>query len=316
MEGCVVMKERIRSIVGFYSRAGWMLLAVILPATGANSAYPFSSHPAPHISLVQSTEAVIYIKVNEIRKKHGLPELTWASDVAEVARKHSEDMAVRDYFAHVNPEGEQVYDRLEKAGIVFTVSAENLFTSNEFTEIAEESIRRWMESPGHRDNILNADVTETGVGVYKAAGDNNYYVTQEFIKRALKIIPTPSRLSSREIGTIFDIVKASIEKSEYEFDIPALKKRILEELTNRGVPASENMHIEGFIKDSQVLDLTIDIIADNGFIVDFTKDDPDNDLDLYARLVHPQGYSAAVLINEADGEVRFPLITIKQSESE
>ena len=310
------MEERIRSKVSFYSRAGWMLLAVILCAIGANSAYPFSSHAAPHISLVQSTEAVIYTKVNAIRKKHGLPELTWASDVAEVARKYSEDMAVRDYFAHVNPEGEQVHDRLEKAGIVFTVSAENLFTSNEFTEIAEESIRRWMESPGHRDNILNADVTETGVGVYKTAGDNNYYITQVFIKRALKIIPTPSQLSSREIDTIFDIVKASIEKSKYEFDYSAVKKSILKELTHIGVPARENMHIEGFIKDSQVLDLTIDIIVDDGFIVDFTKDDPDNDLDLYARLVHPQGYSAAVLINKVNGKVRFPLIKIKQSEPE
>jgi uncharacterized protein YkwD len=310
------MKKRIRFIVGFNSRAGWMLPAVILSAIGASSVYPFPAHPAPHVGLVQSTEAVIYTKVNEIRKKHGLPELTWAADVAEVARKHSKDMAVKGYFAHVNPEGEQVNTRLEKAGIVFTVSAENILKSNEFTEIADESTRRWMESPGHRDNILNADVTETGVGIYKAVEDNNYYITQVFIKRALKIIPAPSRLSLREIDTIFDIVRASIEKSEYEFNIPAVKKRILEELTHRGLPARENMHIEGFIKDSRVLDLTIDIIADNGFIVDFTKNDPDKDLDLYSRLVHPQGYSAAVLINEADGEVRFPLIKIKQSDSE
>ncbi|MBN2321212.1 MAG: hypothetical protein JXR49_19185 [Acidobacteria bacterium] len=62
--------------------------------------------------------------------------------------------------------------------------------------------------------------------------------------------------------------------------------------------------------------ITTDLIAGDGFIVKFTRDDPDSDLETYTRLVHPQGYSAAVLISEVDGEVRFPLIKIKRSESE
>ena len=306
------MKERIRAIVHCSIRVGWIVSAVFVSVVAANRQWHLFGQQ--ETGLIQSFEAAVYNKANEERVKHGLPELAWASDIAEVARRHSEDMAVKGYFAHVNQEEETVSARLEKAGVVFVVSAENLFMSNAFTEIADKSVRGWMNSPSHRDNLLNADVTDTGVGIHKAPKGRDYYITQIFIQRALKIVPSPSRLSRQEVDAVFDIIKTSIKKSRYEFHYSAVKKTILKELADIGMPVKEDVYIEGLLKDIPVLGMTIDIIAGNGFLIRFTDEDPDKDLETYSKLVHPQGYSAAVLIHEADGEIRFPLIEMKQSE--
>ena len=101
--------------------------------------------------------------------------------------------------------------RLRNAGVIFSASAENLYMSNDFTDVGDESIRQWMSSPDHRDNLLNAGYTDTGVGIYKSERDSRYYITQVFIKRALGIDPPPSRLSPGEIDAIYDIVKNSIK---------------------------------------------------------------------------------------------------------
>jgi hypothetical protein len=241
--------------------------------------------------------------------------LAWASDVAEAARQHSLDMGIKGYFAHANQEGDPVGARLKKAGIVFAVAAENLFKGIDYADMAEESVRHWMKSADHKANLFSADVTETGVGIYRSAGRNDCYITQIFIKRALKIIPSPSRLPHREVDIIFDMVKAAIDKSKYDFDYLKVKERILEKLAYVGMPVKENIHIEGYLEDSPALDLTIDIMIDNGFIVKFTDNDLDDDLAIYTRLVHAQGFSAAVLVSEVDGKVLFPLIRIGESES-
>ena len=305
------MNERIRSIVNFSIGVMWILPTVLISAAGTDESYLLPGRQDPGIGLIQSYGAAIYTMVNEERRKRDLPELAWATDIAEVARRHSEDMAVNGYFSHVNQEEETVETRLIKAGIVFTASSENLFTSNDFLEIADESVRRWMESPGHRDNLLNAHITDTGVGIYKDSEGNNYFITQVFIQRALKIVPSPSRLSRREVDTIFDMIKAVIDKSTHDYDPSSVKKRILKELTHTGIPVKENLYIEGRLKDIPVLGMTIAIIAGDGFIVNFMEGDPEAVLETYSGLVHPQGYSAAVLISEIDGEVRFPLIKIQ-----
>ena len=307
------MKKRIGSIASGAGLAGWILLAFLLSDTVTNGVYLLPGQSRTESSLIQSSEALILNNVNRERTKHGLPELTWAPDIAEVALRHSEDMATKGYFSHVNQEGDSVDTRLEKAGIVFSVSAENLFTTNDFTEIAESSVRSWMNSPPHRDNLLNADVTDTGIGIHKAVRMNTYYITQVFIKRALKIYPSPARLSDKEIDTIFDIISAAINKSKYDYSDSAVKKRILKELTDIGITVKEDVFVEGFLGDIPVLGIKIDILAGSGFIVDFTEDGSEDDLGLYSRLVHRQGYSAAVLISETDGKILFPIIKIQQT---
>ncbi len=155
-----------------YKKIGcWLIISVIFLTTldTANTYSLFKSQEFEKrpISLLEN---LIYEKVNEERIKYNLPELEWTSDVAEVARKHSEDMGIKGYFAHENKEGKLVSERLEKNGIVFTVSAENIFKCENYPDVVEEAVEGWMVSPGHRENILSKDVTETGVGIYKVNG--------------------------------------------------------------------------------------------------------------------------------------------------
>ena len=310
------MNALFHSVVAHSRRIERLVTAILIFAAGAGIPYLSSGQEDPGIRHIRFLEALVYDGVNAERAKHGLPELAWASDVSEVARRHSEDMGIREYFSHADLEGELVGTRLEKAGIAFDVSSENLFKGVNISDVANESVMLWMQSPEHRKNLLGSDFTETGIGVYKAAEENEYYVTQIFIKRALTIVHPPSRLTDEEIDTVFDIVKKTIGKSRFDYDSEVVKGRILEGLSHAGIPYEENSHIEGFLKDIPVLDLTVDVIARKGFIIKFTDGDPDKDLKIFRRLVHHRGYSAVVLIHEADGKVLFPLIRINESEPE
>jgi len=251
-------------------------------------------------------ERLIYDRVNEERFKHNLPKLEWSSDITEVARKHSQDMAIKGYFAHENKEGELVGERLEKDGIVFTVSAENLFKCLNYQDVAEESVRGWMQSPGHRKNILNVQVEEAGVGVYKVNGEDEYYITQNFIKRALGFVPLPSKLSEDEIDKIFNMVKDAIKSSDYR-NI-ALKKRLSKEFINANIPVKRDFVVEGFLGNSPALKLKIDLMVGNGFIIDFTDKGLEDEKGSFSQLITSQGYSAVVLIRIVEKRIEYLLI--------
>lgn len=99
--------------------------------------------------------------LNAERVRAGLKPLVWNEKAAAVARKHSQDMFAKGYFAHENLEGESPFDRMEKGGIVFTVAGENLAYAAT-VELAHNGL---MRSPGHRANILEADYGTVGIGV-------------------------------------------------------------------------------------------------------------------------------------------------------
>lgn len=95
--------------------------------------------------------AELALRVNAYRASVGCPGLSWHDPLAEVARKHSEDMVRRSYFGHVNPDGESPYDRMRKAGIRWSGPAgENLAA---FIEDPVTVLDRWLQSPGHRANL-------------------------------------------------------------------------------------------------------------------------------------------------------------------
>ncbi len=251
-------------------------------------------------------ERLIYDRVNEERFKHNLPKLEWSSDITEVARKHSEDMAIKGYFAHENKEGELVSERLEKAGIVFTVSAENLFNCENYQDVAEESVRGWMQSQGHRENILNDRVEEAGVGIYKVNGRNQYYITQNFIKRALEFTPLPSKLSEKEIDKIFNMVKDAITGSDYR-NLP-LKEKIVRKLLNSNISVKRNFTVKGFLKEYPQLKMKVDLMAGNGFIINFTDKGLEDEKKSFSQLITPKGYSAVVLIRTTKKRIGYLLI--------
>lgn len=114
-------------------------------------AAPASADPA---------EAEVLAAVNVARAANGCPALAWDEALAQVARAHSADMAARDYVEHTNPDGLSPFDRAAAAGT--SASAENIAAGQQSAAAAMES---WMNSPGHRDNILNCSLTRLGVGV-------------------------------------------------------------------------------------------------------------------------------------------------------
>ena len=115
----------------------------------------------------EASEASMFNLVNEERRKQGVNELSWNSDVVVVARSHAKDMWERRYFGHVSPDGEDVGDRLEKDGIKYAIAGENLALAPTVTT-AQNGL---MNSEGHRANILEPKFKKVGIGVI----DNGVY---------------------------------------------------------------------------------------------------------------------------------------------
>ncbi len=121
--------------------------------------------------------ADVLVLVNQERANVGAPALTWNGPLAAVAQAHSADMAARNFFAHNNPDGQTPFDRMAAAGITYTAAAENIAAG--YAD-ANAVMNGWMNSPGHKTNILNATYTEIGIGV-KQGGSFGTYWTQNFI---------------------------------------------------------------------------------------------------------------------------------------
>jgi uncharacterized protein YkwD len=125
-------------------------------------------------------ETLVYERINEIRQQEGLEPLKYNAELSEVARQYSQKMAEEEFFAHVSPDGSTPATRVETAGILYWIVGENLFTSTNASDPAPLAVQGWMDSPGHRENILRSVFTETGVGVWQTG--NTYYFTQLFMR--------------------------------------------------------------------------------------------------------------------------------------
>ncbi|MBA4139905.1 MAG: hypothetical protein H0X70_05290, partial [Segetibacter sp.] len=120
-------------------------------------------------------EARMLDLVNEERAKAGLKPLKPDPEIQVVARKHSADMFARGYFSHINPDGEDPFDRMRKGGIRFLAAGENLALAQTLT-IAHNGL---MNSPGHRANILQPAFGRLGIGILNS-GIHGLMITQNF----------------------------------------------------------------------------------------------------------------------------------------
>lgn len=142
---------------------------------------------------VTKIERLIEQKVNEERAERNLPHLRTAPQLVAVARNHSNDMNERNYVSHHTPDGESPQDRIEAADIDCMVG-ENLAQSwferpvrqdgetvTLYTEeaVARNLVRRWMDSSGHRANIVNEAYDYHGVGVV-VTEDGKIFATHKF----------------------------------------------------------------------------------------------------------------------------------------
>ncbi|MCL2603215.1 MAG: CAP domain-containing protein [Defluviitaleaceae bacterium] len=116
--------------------------------------------------------------VNIERANQGVPALALDSTLAAVARNHSIDMATNDFMSHTGSDGSSPFDRMLAAGLSWSHAAANVAAGRQTPEAV---VTAWMNSPGHRANILNANLKYIGVGVHRLAGTQwTYYWTQKF----------------------------------------------------------------------------------------------------------------------------------------
>lgn len=119
----------------------------------------------------------IVVLINKERAKVGAPALKVHEGVEDIALIKSKDMVDNNYFAHESPTLGLYSDLLRKAGISYRAAGENLVAG--YTT-AESAVNAWMNSPGHKQNLLNPIYTHTGVGTY-TGGPYRMYHTQIFI---------------------------------------------------------------------------------------------------------------------------------------
>jgi uncharacterized YkwD family protein/spore coat assembly protein SafA len=125
-------------------------------------------------ATVQRYEQEVIRLVNEIRAENGLPALTYNWELSRVARYKSQDMKDNRYFSHTSPVYGSPFEMMRSFGISYRSAGENIARGYATPQAV---VNGWMNSSGHRANILNASFTQIGVG-YVAEGN---YWTQMFI---------------------------------------------------------------------------------------------------------------------------------------
>ena len=127
----------------------------------------------------QSIEQRIFESINQIRQENKLPALKWSAKMAAAARSHSSRMAARHFFSHEDPQYGGPDSRLNAAGIAWRLCGENIFEDAGEADPVRSAVRGWMQSAGHRKNILTRGFTHTGIGVAASRG-GMYTITQMF----------------------------------------------------------------------------------------------------------------------------------------
>lgn len=113
--------------------------------------------PAPSASSVERMAAL----VNDYRRSVGCAPLQWLDGAARAAQAHSDDMARRNYFDHVSPEGAGPVERLRAEGVAFRMIAENIALN---PGAPREVLAGWTRSRGHDQNLRNCGYTHHGIG--------------------------------------------------------------------------------------------------------------------------------------------------------
>jgi uncharacterized protein YkwD len=173
-------------------------LAVLTISAAAPAALSLPAHPGTQeIPPLEELERRLFEAVNKERVSRGLPALRPNPALAELARKQSGEMAAHGFFEHVSAGGRTYTERLVEAGIHFAANAENVAKSGSFDpDLIHEAL---MNSPGHREAILDPELDEAGMAIARGT-DGAYYVTQDFIKSA--VLADEAEVRARILGAL------------------------------------------------------------------------------------------------------------------
>lgn len=180
------LRPRLGRILNVGLLACAMTYGVLLPAL-PSLASPLNvyrtSRLTPQSRNVATMEQQVLQQVNHQRQQHGLPSLRSNPSLSRVARTYSQQMAAYNIYGHIGPSGETHRQRVEAAGLRASLIGENLMKVDYNRHPVALSVNGWMNSAGHRKNILLPQMTETGVGIWQNGA--TYYVTQ------LYMVPKP-----------------------------------------------------------------------------------------------------------------------------
>ncbi|MBX7194190.1 MAG: hypothetical protein K1X94_19200 [Sandaracinaceae bacterium] len=153
--------------------------AVSAPDARTPSSLDASGPPSPDAAVVSpdaaapptgcgsATEQAVIALANAARSSMGLASLTCDPQMTVVARAHSQDMCDRGYFSHTGLDGRSPFDRLSDGGVRFGAAGENIAQGQ---RTPDEVHTAWMNSPGHRMNILGSAYRRIGVGLAECGG--------------------------------------------------------------------------------------------------------------------------------------------------
>lgn len=147
-----------------------------LPNNGENQNDDNNSNDTINSDFTKEQLEVLEI-VNKERKANGLKPLTLNKELSNVATVKSQDMINKGYFDHTSPTYGSPFDMMKSFGISYKAAGENIAKGQ---KTPSEVMNSWMNSPGHRANILSPNFTELGVGVAKDSKGTIYW-TQMFI---------------------------------------------------------------------------------------------------------------------------------------
>ena len=155
------------------------------PSTPSNPPAQTPSNPpaASESNYIAAIEQAIFQRVNQERTAAGLPALSYNTTMEKYARIKSKDMGDNGYFAHEDKQGNLITVKMKADGVSYRAWGENIAYiqgMNDNNALATKFMDNWMNSSGHRANMLSTNFSSIGVGVYKIG--NTYYATQEFYK--------------------------------------------------------------------------------------------------------------------------------------
>lgn len=139
--------------------------------------YPGQKVNIPDLGAVKRIESLVIQLTNQERAKNGLKPFTQNWELSRISRIKAMDMRDHHYFSHTSPTYKDPFTMIRNFGISYQAAAENIAAGQ---KTPQEVVQSWMNSPGHRANILNAGYTQIGVG-YANGGSYGYYWVQQFI---------------------------------------------------------------------------------------------------------------------------------------
>lgn len=140
---------------------------------------PLDLRPA---TTPRAIEQAVHKRVNRLRRDNSIGTISYSDHLSAIALQHSRDMASRDYFDHTSPDGESAADRYHRFGHDDRSVGENIALRQPgptagADDIADRVVEGWMDSPGHRENLLRDRFEAEGIGVF-CDPDRTVYVTQ------------------------------------------------------------------------------------------------------------------------------------------